>query len=588
MRTDRELVEASRRGEHAAFGELVSRYQDVVCAVSYSSTGDRSISEDVAQETFVAAWQTLDRLRDVVAFGPWLCGIARNIGRKTRKRSRPDKRVELDDDVPATRTPFDDTADSEVEKVVSRAIARVPIACRDVLVLYYRENQSTRDVASALGITEDAVMQRLSRGRRYLAAEVTQIVERTLAGRRQRRDLVAAVLASIALISLPSRVDASPTKGSTMLKMSLAASALIAAGAGGYLATRPSPTETPAPAPRAAAPALHYGRTGVHPQLPTPRTLLAPAERAQITGDLALLPEDSEIVFGIDAAQLRTSTVWQRLIAPRLAKQTGLAELQAACGLDPITSIESIAFGIKGINSDAMAGAVVIRGIDKTRTLSCLASHPIDGLNVDRDVGLLGHDDQRIGFTFVDGRTLLLVAGPAAATREGIVRAAAGGGNLGSSPAFTDLFQHVHSEDTMWLVVAPSVPLLAEANAEFARQHGGHNLDVSAVYGSVDISDAIVLDARLRLGSAEQVAFWVSELQNKLAEPALKFAVDSFVDAIDVTADDNDLRIDAATSADQLGLLASMVPVSETTGEADETDQATAPTVKIDVSVSTP
>ena len=49
--TDSELVLASRRGETAAFGALIERYQGVVCAVTYSRTGDRSLSEDVAQET---------------------------------------------------------------------------------------------------------------------------------------------------------------------------------------------------------------------------------------------------------------------------------------------------------------------------------------------------------------------------------------------------------------------------------------------------------------------------------------------------------------------------------------------------------
>ena len=44
-KSDVELVEASRRGEHDAFGHLVERYQDVVCAVSYSSTGDHGLSE---------------------------------------------------------------------------------------------------------------------------------------------------------------------------------------------------------------------------------------------------------------------------------------------------------------------------------------------------------------------------------------------------------------------------------------------------------------------------------------------------------------------------------------------------------------
>src|SRR5580704_15412991 len=79
-KTDVELVEASRRGELEAFGHLVARYQDLVCAVSFSSTGDPVLSEDVAQETFVAAWRHLDRVREPRRLGSWLCGIARNLG----------------------------------------------------------------------------------------------------------------------------------------------------------------------------------------------------------------------------------------------------------------------------------------------------------------------------------------------------------------------------------------------------------------------------------------------------------------------------------------------------------------------------
>src|SRR2546423_13386511 len=92
--TDLELVEASRRGERDAFGRLVARYQDVVWAVSYSSTGNRTLGEDVAQETFIAAWRQLGQLRDAVQIGPWLCGIARNLARKARRRTW---REELDD-----------------------------------------------------------------------------------------------------------------------------------------------------------------------------------------------------------------------------------------------------------------------------------------------------------------------------------------------------------------------------------------------------------------------------------------------------------------------------------------------------------
>src|SRR5262249_60473785 len=85
-RSDAELLEASRRGEREAFGALIERYQGVVSAVSYSRTGDRALSEDVAQDTFLAAWRQLDRLREAGRVRAGLCGIARNPARQARHR----------------------------------------------------------------------------------------------------------------------------------------------------------------------------------------------------------------------------------------------------------------------------------------------------------------------------------------------------------------------------------------------------------------------------------------------------------------------------------------------------------------------
>ena len=145
-KTDVELVEATRRGEIEAFGHLVERYQHLVCAVSYSSTGDRVLSEDVAQETFIAAWRQIDRVNDVMRLRPWLCGIARNLGRKARRRTRTRREdpVDVDTTIAADASPFDDASRGEAERVVRDALARVPQAYREVLVLYYREERSIR------------------------------------------------------------------------------------------------------------------------------------------------------------------------------------------------------------------------------------------------------------------------------------------------------------------------------------------------------------------------------------------------------------------------------------------------------------
>lgn len=261
--TDAELVTASRKGERAAFGALIERYQGVVCAVSYSRTGDRALSEDVAQETFIAAWRQLDRLRETVKLRSWLCGIARNLARKARRKTDRELPLPFEGQmIPASDSPFDAVSDAQSERVVREALSRVPETYREPLILFYCEGLTTREIAEALDISEAAAQQRLSRGRQYLADGVTDLVERALRGQRNRRSLVAAVLAALPVI--PSPADASPSShGGHMFKLALVAAGLAVTGTTAYLVdqhrssssealiTAPAPTEV-ATAPKVA------------------------------------------------------------------------------------------------------------------------------------------------------------------------------------------------------------------------------------------------------------------------------------------------------------------------------------------------
>jgi len=248
-RSDAELLEASRRGEREAFGALIERYQGVVCAVSYSRTGDRALSEDVAQDTFLAAWRQLDQLREAGRLRAWLCGIARNLARKARLRVEREAPTEALSTTCGGENPFDQVAEVEAERVVRDALTRVPETYRDVLVLYYREHRSVGEVARMLDLSEAATLQRLSRGRKYLTDGVTDLVERSLRGHVQK-SLVAGVLAALAFT--PSRASAATSahaKGTSMIKIVLVGAALAAAGTTAVVTHPWSRSAQTAPAP---------------------------------------------------------------------------------------------------------------------------------------------------------------------------------------------------------------------------------------------------------------------------------------------------------------------------------------------------
>ena len=211
--TDADLLAASLQGDLGAFTVIVERYQRLVCGVSYSTTGNWTLAEDVAQDTFLAAWSDLTRLRDPKRLSSWLCGIARNLSSKALRRRRREVALESPE-AHTERTALDDVVDRETRQLVWRSLERIPERYRETLILYYLEGRSAKGVAEALGVREATVHQRLSRGRKYLEAELSTVVESTLSRHRPKKGFAAAVIAAIAA---GVTVDAAAAGGTTML-----------------------------------------------------------------------------------------------------------------------------------------------------------------------------------------------------------------------------------------------------------------------------------------------------------------------------------------------------------------------------------
>ena len=171
---DAELVTESLDGNREAFRRIVERYQTLISSLAYCATGDVSQSEDLAQETFVSAWKQLADLREPAKLRPWLCSITRFlISKEFRRQGRePSHAAEsleaVEEWVSPEPLPPDQVIGEEEKAILWRSLERIPEIYREPLVLFYREHQSIEAVARDLELTEDAVKQRLSRGRKLL------------------------------------------------------------------------------------------------------------------------------------------------------------------------------------------------------------------------------------------------------------------------------------------------------------------------------------------------------------------------------------------------------------------------------------
>src|ERR1035437_2108629 len=214
-----ELVAESLGGNRDAFRLIVERYQTLISSLAYCATGNVSRSEDLAQETFVSAWKQLAELREPAKLRPWLCSITRFlISKEFRRQGRePDYAAEslaaVDEWISPEPLPPDQAISDEEKAILWRSLERIPEIYREPLVLFYREHQSIEAVAQDLGLSEDAVKQRLSRGRKLLQEQFLAFVAGAL---KQTSPGKAFTLGVIAALPLLATIAKAATVGTTL------------------------------------------------------------------------------------------------------------------------------------------------------------------------------------------------------------------------------------------------------------------------------------------------------------------------------------------------------------------------------------
>ncbi|MBD9478037.1 sigma-70 family RNA polymerase sigma factor [Pseudoxanthomonas sp. PXM02] len=171
---------AATQGSQEAYGRIVHACQNTVTAIALAITRDVQASEDIAQEAFLKAWQQLDRLKNSASFLPWLRQITRNLARDWlraqhgRPMSGEVAEIAIGMAADPDPTPAERLLQTEEELAANEIISSLPEDSRETLLLFYREGQSSQQVADLLGLSDAAVRKRLSRARALVRDELMQ------------------------------------------------------------------------------------------------------------------------------------------------------------------------------------------------------------------------------------------------------------------------------------------------------------------------------------------------------------------------------------------------------------------------------
>jgi RNA polymerase sigma-70 factor (ECF subfamily) len=156
---DKACVERCRAGDPEEFRFLVQRYEGLLFAYLLQRLRDRSLAEEAAQESFVRAFLSLSKLRKPESFYAWLLGIGARIAKEylrglSHQQAEPLAELELAAEVPGAN--YEDQG-------LEEAIAELPEAYRQVILLRFYEELSCQEVAQRLGLPLGTVTKTLSR-----------------------------------------------------------------------------------------------------------------------------------------------------------------------------------------------------------------------------------------------------------------------------------------------------------------------------------------------------------------------------------------------------------------------------------------
>jgi len=170
------LVEQVRAGDTAAFDAIHAAFNARLYRFLARLARSRDVAEDLLEETWLRFVKNANQLHADTRLGPWLFTVARNVHITwCRARAVETRTAASLDFWPAfvpPDSPFEQAATSELERRLERALSRLPVDAREVLLLVGVEGLTPSEAAAVCGVTPEAMRQRLKRARAQLAKQL--------------------------------------------------------------------------------------------------------------------------------------------------------------------------------------------------------------------------------------------------------------------------------------------------------------------------------------------------------------------------------------------------------------------------------
>lgn len=218
-------VLAAQQGDMAAYQRLISRCRQMVSSIALAIVKDLDRSEDIAQQVFIHVWQQLPQLREASSFLPWLRQITRYQAFHGLRDQKARRELDSDDADTVLAEFIDPDANPELwhgraeqAQLLQQFLDALPAESREILLLFYREEQSSSQVAALLGISEANVRKKLQRVRESLKEQWLSRYGQLILSTAPGLGFSAALTAALATASPPAAAMAADQLSQTVVQ----------------------------------------------------------------------------------------------------------------------------------------------------------------------------------------------------------------------------------------------------------------------------------------------------------------------------------------------------------------------------------